>query len=64
VSAGENGNKRAETPKNKKEKVMTPSDMATSLDSMTSSGSIGLSTNFTQSWTGSGFSMDDANTYD
>ena len=43
---------------------MTPSDMATSLDSMTSSGSIGQSTNFTQSWTGSCFSMDDANTWD
>ncbi len=43
---------------------MTPSDMATSLDSMTSPGGIGLSTNFTQSWTGSSFSMDDANTWD
>ena len=43
---------------------MDPSDMATSLDSMTSPGGIGLSTSFTQSWTGSSFSMDDANTWD
>ena len=45
---------------------MTPNDIATNIAGMGSAecGNITTSTNFTQSWTGKGSSMDDANTWD
>ncbi|MGN0833151.1 MAG: hypothetical protein ACI4RD_05825 [Kiritimatiellia bacterium] len=43
---------------------MTPQDIATDISAVNTTGAINASTSFTYTWTNSGNTMDDANTWD